>query len=165
MKWLSGGLTFVNFTTLCGLLLGMVASGLGKGTAILSVFLGVAIAIWAGVTTRDPERLEASGEKDTNGAQRSYKGIWLWLVGVCFLMFAIRSFCWLLYIDSDQLKIQSPNNLGDLALHITYIRNFASGVALWPRIPSIFLVRCVIPPVSISSTVCFYLSESDFVTV
>ncbi len=148
MKWLSGGLTFVNFTTLCGLLLGMVASGLGKGTAILSVFLGVAIAIWAGVTTRDPERLEASGEKDTNGAQRSYKGIWLWLVGVCFLMFAIRSFCWLLYIDSDQLKIQSPNNLGDLALHITYIRNFASGVALWPENP-IYLFSSVRYPAGI----------------
>ena len=50
-------------------------------------------------------------------------------------MFAARSFLWLLYIDSAELRIQSPNNLGDLALHITYIKHFASGVALWPDNP------------------------------
>jgi hypothetical protein len=68
-------------------------------------------------------------------APRCYGKIWLWLLGACFLMFAVRSFCWLLYIDDEQLNIQSPNNLGDLALHITLIRNFASGVALWPDNP------------------------------
>src|SRR5256886_7339437 len=52
-----------------------------------------------------------------------------------FAVFAVRAFCWLLYIDGEQLKIQSPNNLGDLAMHITFIRNFASGVALWPDNP------------------------------
>ena len=50
-------------------------------------------------------------------------------------MFAVRSFCWLLYPDGEQLRIQSPNNLGDLALHITYIKNFANGVSLWPDNP------------------------------
>ena len=63
-------------------------------------------------------------------------------------MFAIRSFCWLLFIDSDQLRIQSPNNLGDLALHITYIRNFANGVALWPENP-IYLFSSVRYPAGI----------------
>jgi len=47
----------------------------------------------------------------------------------------VRSFCWLLYIDGSEWKIQSPNNLGDLSLHITWIRNFASGVPLWPDNP------------------------------
>ena len=47
----------------------------------------------------------------------------------------MRSFCWLLYIDGSELKIQSPNNLGDLSLHITMIKNFASGVRLWPDNP------------------------------
>ena len=44
----------------------------------------------------------------------------------CFAFFAFRSFSWLLYIDSNQLKIQSVNNLGDLSLHLAYIRTFAS---------------------------------------
>jgi hypothetical protein len=63
-------------------------------------------------------------------------------------MFAVRSFCWLLYIEGDELKIQSPNNLGDLALHITYIRNFANGVALWPENP-IYLFSSVRYPAGI----------------
>jgi len=56
-------------------------------------------------------------------------------MAACFALFALRSFCWLLYIEGDQLRIQSPNNLGDLALHITFIKNFAGGVALWPDNP------------------------------
>jgi hypothetical protein len=52
-----------------------------------------------------------------------------------FALFAVRSFCWLLYIDGGDLKIQSPNNLGDLSLHITLIRNFANSVPLWPDNP------------------------------
>ncbi|MBA2743699.1 MAG: hypothetical protein H0U43_05235, partial [Chthoniobacterales bacterium] len=45
------------------------------------------------------------------------------------------SFCWLIFIDGNEIKVQSPNNLGDIALHITYIKNFASGVPLWPENP------------------------------
>ena len=149
MKWLSGGLTFVNFATVCGLLLGMIAGGLGKGTAILSVCLGGAIAVLALVTTQDKERPETPKKKNADAnPRRSYKAIWLWLVAACFAIFAIRSFCWLLYLDGDQLRIQSPNNLGDLALHLTYIRNFASGVPLWPENP-IYLYSSVRYPAGI----------------
>src|SRR5437667_7461923 len=64
-----------------------------------------------------------------------YRRVWFWAVAVCFAAFAVRSFCWLLYIDSSELKIQSPNNLGDLSLHLTLIKNFANGVTLWPDNP------------------------------
>ena len=64
-----------------------------------------------------------------------YRRVWFWAVAVCFAIFAVRSFCWLLYIDGSELKIQSPNNLGDLSLHLTLIKNFANGVALWPDNP------------------------------
>ena len=64
-----------------------------------------------------------------------YRRFWFWAVAVCFAVFAVRSFCWLLYIDGSELKIQSPNNLGDLSLHLTLIKNFANGVALWPDSP------------------------------
>jgi hypothetical protein len=135
MKWFSAGLTFVNFATFFGLLLGMIAGGLDRTTATLAIGLGCAIAVLALLTTRDQELVVASPKKNAAADQRSYKLIWLWLVGGCFALFAVRSFCWVLYNESDQLKIQSPNNLGDLALHITYIRNFSSGVALWPENP------------------------------
>ena len=58
-----------------------------------------------------------------------------WVVAGIFALFAVRSFCWLLYNDGGQLMIQSPNNLGDLSLHITYIRDFANGSPLWPLNP------------------------------
>jgi hypothetical protein len=86
------------------------------------------------LSKRAQRRLQKNAPGSTPARWR-YRKVWLWLLGACFLMFAVRSFCWLLYIDGNQLKIQSPNNLGDLGLHVTLIRNFASGVALWPDNP------------------------------
>ena len=164
MKWLSAGLIFVNLSTICGLLLGMVGSGLNKLSAVLALISGAAFALAAYLGTFDPDKpnrragaspgspgdagLEAE-DRPSRRAQRRiqkdvpkstpapwrYGKVWIWLLGICFLMFAVRSFCWLLYIDGSELRIQSPNNLGDLSLHITLIRNFANGVALWPDNP------------------------------
>ena len=160
MKWLSAGLIFVNLSTICGLLLGMVGSGLNKLSALLALISGAAFALAAYLATFDPDkpnrragaspasagpasegppkraqrRLEKNAPNSTPAPWR-YGKVWIWLLGICFLMFAMRSFCWLLYIDGSELRIQSPNNLGDLSLHITLIRNFANGVALWPDNP------------------------------
>jgi hypothetical protein len=137
MKWLSAGLTFVNLSTVCGLLLGMVGNGLSVESAVFSLIAGAAFAVAAYLGTSDtaPQRQKsAPGEVGSSQAMR-YRQLWLWIMAACFALFALRSFCWLLYIDDNELKIQSPNNLGDLALHITLIRNFANGVALWPDNP------------------------------
>ena len=156
MKWLSAGLIFVNLSTVCGLLFGMAGSGLNQLSAIFAFVSGAAFAVAAYLGTCDPavqqkkvnspvvERQRSKAERrplksvareGTSPPARRYPHLWLWVMAVCFALFAVRSFCWLLYIDGDQLKIQSPNNLGDLALHITLIRNFASGVVLWPDNP------------------------------
>jgi hypothetical protein len=149
MKWLSAALTFVNLSVVCGLLLGMVGHGLNALSASLALVCGVAFAVAAWLGTSDPDkqgRSEASLSKQTQRQLQSktpespptpwrYRKTWFWLVAAFFALFAVRSFCWLLYIDSGELKIQSPNNLGDLSLHITWIRNFANGVPLWPDNP------------------------------
>jgi hypothetical protein len=171
MKWLSAGLIFVNLSTVCGLLLGMVGSGLNKWSALLALISGAGFALGAYLGTFDPnkpnckagvspdspgsageelalERAQSEGRVSKRAERRlqkdapkatpapwRYGKIWLWLLAVCFLMFAVRSFCWLIYIDGSELRIQSPNNLGDLSLHITLIRYFANGVALWPDNP------------------------------
>src|SRR5947207_5616112 len=137
MKWLSAGLTFVNLSTVCGLLFGMVGNGLRMESALFSLIAGAAFALAAYLGTSDtsPQRRKsASGEARSSKTMR-YRQLWLWIVAICFALFALRSFCWLLYIDGSELRIQSPNNLGDLSLHITLIRNFANGVALWPDNP------------------------------
>ena len=86
---------------------------------------------WERLTPSKRIRSEAQPSKTT----WRYGKIWFWLVAAVFALFAVRSFCWLLYIDGSELKIQSPNNLGDLSLHITLIRNFANGVQVWPDSP------------------------------
>jgi hypothetical protein len=170
MKWLSAGLILVNLSTVCGLLLGIVGSGLNRLSALSALISGAALAVAAYLGTFDPDKSNRSTgtssapgpgsdalaiegaepqSQVSKGAQHRpqkdaanstpapwrYGKVWLWLLGVCFFMFAVRSFCWLIYIDGSELRIQSPNNLGDLSLHITLIRYFTNGVALWPDNP------------------------------
>src|SRR5438477_6370811 len=134
MKWLSAGLTFVNLSVVCGLLLGMVGHGLNVLRAALALVCGAAFAVAAWLGTSDPDKLGGPKVKSSKPTVR-YRKFWFWVVAAFFALFAVRSFCWLLYIDGGEWKIQSPNNLGDLSLHITLIRNFANGVHLWPDSP------------------------------
>ncbi len=158
MKFLSAGLTFVNVATIAGLLLGILGRGLDQGFAGLALFLGLAAAIyaWIGTAPFAPRRKRVVPPAPpplpkSKRARRRMKletqpvaaaappprrwHFWTWAVGIVFLMFAVRSFCWLLWVDGANLKIQSPNNLGDLSLHLSYIKYFANGVALWPDNP------------------------------
>jgi hypothetical protein len=161
MKWLSAGLTFVNLSVVCGLLLGMAGNGLNVLSAALALVCGVAFAVAAWLGTDRAEQNGNAGappakpgseseavalQKQARGKPEStapkstpalwrYRKVWFWLVAAVFALFAFRSFCWLLYIDGSELRIQSPNNLGDLSLHITLIRTFANGVPLWPDNP------------------------------
>jgi hypothetical protein len=153
MKWVTAGVTFVNLSVVCGLFLGLVGRGLTATSAALALVCGAAFAVAALLGTRnssirqksandpaaDQKPRKSSEAEDTQNAipsaLRRYRRFWFWAVAICFAAFAVRSFCWLLYIDSSELKIQSPNNLGDLSLHLTLIKNFANGVALWPDNP------------------------------
>ena len=148
MKWVTAAVTFVNLSVVCGLCLGLAGRGLNTTSAALALVCGTAFAVAAFLGTRDSavrrksasgptaeqEPRKSSGSEDTQNAIPStlmrYRRVWFWAVAVCFAAFALRSFVWLLYIDSSELKIQSPNNLGDLSLHLTLIKNFANGVAL-----------------------------------
>ena len=158
MKWLSGGLTFFNATTVLALLLGMIANGLSRPVAIISLLGGLVIGALAYYFTADvplrrrkpkppPETAAAKSKRQRRREERArqglpaetsvwrYRSFWFWVLAVCFALFAFRSFCWLIYWDGNEVKVQSPNNLGDLSLHLTYINHFASGVALWPDNP------------------------------
>src|SRR5215469_13531378 len=153
MKWVTAAVTFVNLSVVCGLFLGLAGRGLNTTSAALALVCGTAFAVAAFLGTRDsavrqksvkgsapegkpPKRSEPEETQNAlPSALMRYRRVWFWAVAVCFAVFAVRSFCWLLYIDSSELKIQSPNNLGDLSLHLTLIKNFANGVAIWPDSP------------------------------
>lgn len=134
MKWLTAGLTLVNGATVCALFLGIVFGGLSRSIALLSFLLGLTLALFAWWQTSS-DREEKTKPTTNRGASLTSARMCFWLLAGCFAFFAFRSFGWLLFIDGNQLKVQSPNNLGDLALHIAYVKNFASGVPLWPDNP------------------------------
>lgn len=163
MRWFSAGLAYVNFAVVPAVLLGMIGGGLNRPVAAVSLLCGLAAAIAAYLTTLDDQEVKKKPPPPAEQPQLSrrkqkraereraavilarppiaqrYGRIWLWVVVAFFALFALRSYCWLLYLDGNELKIQSPNNLGDLGLHITYIRDFANGTVLWPDNP-IFLL-------------------------
>ncbi len=130
MKLLSAGLTFVNFATICALLIGMLFGGLGTWVAVLACILAAGLAALAFSKTND-----TAPSSSPESPPRRYRNLPLWILAAIFTVFAVRSFCWLLYVDGSDLKIQSPVNLGDLGLHLTHIRFFANGVHLWPSNP------------------------------
>jgi len=155
MKWLSAGLTFVNISTICGVLLGTANHGLSYRVAVASALIGLGAALlaclgtrharpqsedWAATASAPGPEPDSAGHLKRTASQigrafHRYRSTWLWLVVAVFASFAVRSFCNVLFIDGNEYKIQSPNNLGDLSLHLTYINNFASGVPLWPENP------------------------------
>jgi hypothetical protein len=134
MKWLSGGLTFLNLVTVSGLLIGMVAGGLSTTVAWIAIVLGAAFALLAYLRTTDLKSDDDSSNGDRS-AFAKYRKLPIWILAGFFAIFAVRSFCWLLFVDGSELKIQSPVNLGDLGLHLTHIKFFANGVRLWPSNP------------------------------
>ena len=133
MKWLSAGLIFVNLSTVCGVLLGWsVRPECMERSSCADMRRCLCCHRLLGTSDPDKRIRSESGPSKTTWR---YGKIWFWLVAAVFALFAVRSFCWLLYIDGSELKIQSPNNLGDLSLHLAMIRNFASGVRMWPDSP------------------------------
>jgi len=134
MKWLSGGLTFVNFATVCGLFIGMLTGGLSTTVAWIALLLAAGFALLAYLRTTDAEPQADALDRDKSKIAK-YRKLPVWILAGFFTIFAVRSFCWLLFVDGTELKIQSPVNLGDLGLHLTHIQFFANGVRLWPSNP------------------------------
>ncbi len=60
---------------------------------------------------------------------------WDILLFALFAMASLRAFLWLIYPVGDEWRIISPYNLGDISLHIQFIRYFAGGVDFWPASP------------------------------
>src|SRR5437016_13545398 len=104
MKWLSGGLTFVNFATICGLLIGMLTGGLSRPVAFAALLLAAAFAILAYLRTTDPKSQTDDLDGDESPTSK-YRNLQIWILAGLFTIFAVRSFCWLLFVDGTELKI------------------------------------------------------------
>jgi len=58
-----------------------------------------------------------------------------WLMIAVYATASLRAFLWLIYPAGDFWRILSPNNLGDLALHLSLIRWLAATPHWWPASP------------------------------
>jgi hypothetical protein len=134
MRLLSAGLIYVAVSTVAAVLLAEIAGHLNPIVSFLSLMAGAAVAL-ATFFLMPPAPPRAVVTSTIDNTLSKYRSIWLCLVGFVFAMFALRSFCWILFFAGDNINIQSPFNLGDLGLHITYIKTFANGLAMWPESP------------------------------
>lgn len=96
--------------------------GLQVETAWMALLTGVAVT-WVAFLHMPPAR--HSGNISTVG----------WIMILIYSCAAARAFFWLIYPSGDAWKILSPNNLGDLALHLSFIRWLAVAPHWWPASP------------------------------
>ncbi len=100
--------------------------GLDPGVAWVALSLGVIGALAAFLHARRFPRPWVLRKPFT---------VWAALTFLAFAAFAGWAFRWLIFYDGDVLKVGSPNNLGDISLHVFFARYFANGVAWWPDHP------------------------------
>lgn len=129
MRFLSayGATLCVSVLTAC--LLGW--GGLTPAIAIIALLVGALAGLLAASSAIHARNCSGNGSPRC-APPRTY---WEWFPVIVFALFALREFCWLFFLNGDSIKTLSPNNLGDLSLHITYIRYLANGVPFWPDNP------------------------------
>ena len=112
----------------------LIGSGRGLNATIAGASLAVGLA--AGVAA-----FVGARKLPANRSGMRPVSPWAWLAFVAFALFALRSFCWLVYTDGAhdalhaRLEIGNANNLGDISLHMQYARDFANGTRWWPEHP------------------------------
>ena len=82
---------------------------------------------------------------------------WGWIMIAVFACASARAFFWLIYPVGDEWKILSPNNLGDLSLHLSFIHWLSSTGG--PEAPSLPGIHCVTRSAPIFLMRCFWLLE------
>ncbi len=106
-----------------GLVLAFASGGITPGIAGLALLGGLV----AGAAARRQMPVPATQPAPIHPVE--------WLLVAIFACASLRAFLWLLYPDDGELKILSPYNLGDISLHLDFIRYLASGVPFWPESP------------------------------
>jgi hypothetical protein len=125
MKSLLVALSGIAFSVLIGILLGYSVFELTPLTCEIALGLGFLLPLVLVMAKRRPIRLEPSNHHWITGA----------LLIVIFLAFAVRQFGWVIFVRGDQIRVLSPNNLGDICLHLTHINYLASNPTYWPENP------------------------------
>lgn len=101
--------------------LAFLAGGLTPTGAHLAITLGAAAGFVTAWFTQEDSAPPATA--------------WEVLLLIFFAMASLRAFIWLIYAVGDEWRVLSPNNLGDISIHLQFIRYLASGPRFWPESP------------------------------
>jgi hypothetical protein len=119
-------------SVVCAIALATALAGLSPRTAIASLAFGLACGAATFVAVRPgPSRMPNA---------------WDILLLAVFSLASLRAFLWVLYSVGDEWRVLSPYNLGDMSLHIQFIRYFASGIPFWPESPILAGAPLSYPP-------------------
>ena len=125
---LCGGLGFVAVATIAAAGLSILAGRLEPRGAWIAMALGLSAGIAAARGASAPRQKITTADT---------------ILFVVFGLAALRAFLWVVYPEGPDLKILSPHNLGDIALHLNLILRWANGGTFWPENP--FLAGAVFP--------------------
>ena len=117
-------LSCVAAAVLVSLPLAWLGHGLRGGHGVvtwISLSIGLSCAILAGLTCPQGNFRRPTG--------------WGWIMIAIFAASSARAFLWIFYACDDDWKVLSPNNLGDLSLHLSFINWLASTTHWWPASP------------------------------
>ena len=123
MNLVAAFLYAVSSSALLAMALAFLSGGLNPGIAGISLAFGSFVASATMWRSRNEP------------AQARPPGAWEWAAITAYALVTARMFLWLVFRDGDAIKVLSPNNLGDLSLHLTYINHLAGGAPFWPENP------------------------------
>lgn len=123
MIYVAAALCFISVSVLAATVLGFACSGLTPSLGSASLGFGAIVAVLS--LWRERHR----------AVEWRQLGPWEWAAVGLFALFSLRAFLWLIFRDGDAIKVLSPNNLGDMSLHLTYIAQLAGGAPFWPENP------------------------------
>ncbi len=121
MKTAGAILVFIAACVTSAVALAFSCGGLSRELAwtVFAAGLSAAVFAWRGIRVQEPRTPNA----------------WDTLLLTLFALASLRAFLWLLYPVGDEWRVLSPNNLGDISLHLDLIRYLAGGVDFWPASP------------------------------
>ncbi len=120
-----GVLCWVAISTVLGIFFSYSSLGLTTSTSIAALLLGLIPVAVTLFLHRGRPRLEAPGRNQIIAIT----------VTIFFLVFAIREFSQVIFVVHDQIRVISPNNLGDICLHLAHINYLARSPHFWPQNP------------------------------
>ncbi len=118
------------YSTIVAFLLSLIFGALSPAIALVSLIIGTCLAYW-----HSREFLASDSRLRFRSLSPGLAGVMEFGILIFILFAAYRHFMWLLFPADFFWKTLSPNNLGDLPLHINYIRSLAQGISFPPHNP------------------------------